>query len=298
MKNAVKVACFVLAILIIAGTGSYFFLKDVWDFDFIDGPEKGTVVLMGYYGDSKNIVLPDKLRGKEVVSIGEGAFEESDIISVELGKHITNIEKNAFRECRNLKSVKLNDGILGLGEACFMSCESLENINIPSSLEKLNDAVFAQAGIKELDFGKNDNFVLKDGVVYSRDMTKIYFALPKADLSDYVCPDTVQKISAFAFCRHEELKSFTIPDGVPRLESATFLGCKSLKELKIPDSVVYLGPLVVSESGIQKIYIPKQTSTIDKSAFLQLEKQLTIVAPANSAAAKFAAENNFKVENG
>lgn len=298
MKNAVKVACFVLAILIIAGTGSYIYLKDVWDFDFIDGPEKGTVVLMGYYGDSKNIVLPDKLRGKKVVSIGEGAFERTDIESVELGKYITNIEKNAFRECKKLKSVKLNEGLLGLGEGAFLSCEALETVNIPSSLEKLNDAVFAQSGIKELDFSKNDNFVLENGVVYSKDMTKIYFAVPKTDLSNYVCPDTVQKISAFAFCRHEELKSFTIPDGVLRLESATFLGCKALKELKIPDSVVYLGPLVVSESGIQKIYIPKQTATIDKSAFLQLENQLTIVTQDNSPAAKFAKENKFKVEIG
>ena len=298
MKNAVKIACFVLAILIIVGTGSFIYLKDVWDFDFVDGPEKGTVVLMGYYGESKNIVIPDKLRGKKVVSIGESAFERSDIVSVELGKYITNIDKNAFRECKKLKSVKLNEGILGLGESAFLSCEVLDTVNIPSTLEKLNDAVFAQSAIKDLDFSKNDNFVLENGVVYSKDMTKVYFALPKADLSDYVCPDTVQKIGAFAFCRHEELKSFTIPDGVARLESAAFLGCKSLKELKLPDSVVYIGPLAVSESGIQKIYIPKQTATIDKSAFLQLENQLTIVTPDKSPAAKFAAENKFKVEKG
>lgn len=296
LKNAIKVACFVLAVLIIVGTGSYFYLKDVWDFDFVDGTEKGTAVLMGYYGDAKNVKLPDRLRGKKVVSIGEGAFKGSDIVSVEVSKYVTTVEKNAFRDCKNLKSVKLPEGLRSLGESAFLDCSALENVNIPSDLEKINDAVFLNTAIKSLDFSKNENFVFENGVIYNKDITKIYHALATADLSSYVCPASVKTISPYAFNGHAELKSFKINDGVKRLESATFYGCKGLKELNLPDSVLYIGPLAVSDSGVQKIYIPKQTATIDKSAFLQMEKQITIVTPANSPAAKFAQTNNLKVE--
>lgn len=296
LKNAIKVACFVFAVLIAVGIGSYFYLKDVWDFDFVDGTESGTVVLMGYYGDAKNVKIPDRLRGKKVVSIGDGAFEESDITSVDIGKYVTTVDKNAFKECKSLKSVKLPNGIRSLGEGAFLMCSSLETVNIPSSLEKIGDAVFIETAIKTLDFSKNDKFVLDNGVIYNKDMTRIYHALTTADLSSYVCPTTVTAISPYAFNDHKELKSFTINDGIKRLESATFLGCKGLKELKLPDSVVYIGPLAVSDSGVQKIYIPKQTATIDKTAFLQMENQLTIVTSSNSPAAKFAQNNKFKCE--
>lgn len=296
LKNAIKVACFVLAVLIVVGTGSFLYLKDVWDFDFIDGPQNGTAVLMGYYGDSVNIVIPNKLRGKKVVSIADGAFEKSNIVSVKLGKYVTNVDRNAFRECKSLKSVELNEGLLSVGESAFLNSSALDEINIPSTLEKIGNAAFIGTGLKTLDFGKNDRFILKDGVIYNKDMTKIYHALSTADLSNYVCPDTVKEISSFAFNAHEEIKSFKIPDGVTRLETAVFLGCKGITELKLPDSVVYIGPLAVSETGIQKIYIPKQTATIDKSAFLQLNEQLTIVTLNNSPAAKFAQANEYKVE--
>lgn len=297
MKNAIKVLCFVLAVLIIGTAGTYFYFTwDKGEFKIIDGTDRGTVIITGYVGDKADVVIPKTLRAKKVVSIDEKAFEETDIVSVEISSNVKTVGKNAFKNCKKLKSVKLNEGVRSLGESAFFGCTELDSVSIPKSLEKLNDAVFFDTAIKSLDFTKNDFFVEENGVVYDKDKTILYFALPTSDLSGFVCPDTVKSIGNYAFANHKELKSFKINDGVKILGTETFFGCTEMTELRLPTSVVAINPLSISNSGIKKIYIPKQTVNIDKTAFYGMEKQLTIVTVKGSTASHYATNNKFNLE--
>lgn len=297
MKNAIKVLCFVLAVLIIGTAGTYFYFTwDKGEFEIIDGTDRGTVMITGYVGDKTDVVIPKRLRAKKVVSIDEKAFEESNIVSVEIGGNVKTVGKNAFKNCKSLKSVKINDGVRSLGESAFFGCTALESVSIPKSLEKLNDAVFFDTAIKSLDFSKNEYFIEENGVVYDKQKTTLYFALSTADLSEFTCPDTVTSIGNYAFANHKEIKNFKINDGVKILGTETFYGCTGMTELRLPTSVVAINPLAISNSGIKKIYIPKQTVTIDKTAFYGMEKQLTIVTVKGSTASGYATNNKFNLE--
>lgn len=297
MKNAIKVFCFVIAMIVLSTAGTYFYFTwDKGEFEVTDGAEPGTVVISKYIGEEKDVVIPKRLRTKKVNAIESSAFEKSEITSVTIGKNINYIGRSAFKECASLKSVKLAEGVKSIGESAFYGCKALENISVPSTVEKIDDAAFFDTAIKDIDFSRNEHFVCENGVIYNKDKTILYAALANADLSDYVLPETVNSISAFAFYNHKELKSFTFNDGIKKIYNATFIGCDSLAEIKLPSSVVSIESAAFTGSGLKKIYITDGTKTIDKNAFLKMEEQLTIVTTKGSEAEKFANENKFKCE--
>ena len=56
----------------------------------------------------KNIFLPDEIDGCPIIDIGDSAFENNDSIErVTLPKQLKNIRNNAFKNCKNLKSVDI-----------------------------------------------------------------------------------------------------------------------------------------------------------------------------------------------
>lgn len=296
MKNAIKVLCFVIAFILIGTAGTYFwFTFDKGEFEYVEGDEKGTVVITNYIGTEKDVNIPKHLRFKNVTAIDEDAFKESNIESVKIGGNVTFIGQNAFRSCKKLKSVELAEGVKSIGEGAFMECASLKSIKFPSTVKKLDKCPFVKSALSDIDMSENDNFIFENGIVYDKDKTVVYFALESADLSDYKLPETVNMIKEAAFYNHKELTSVEIGSKVTKISNLAFFAT-GIKEITIPSSVVGIGSMAFSESSLEKIYIPKETKTIDKGAFEGLEKQLTIVTPENSKAAKYAEENKLKVE--
>ena len=299
MKNAIKVLCFVIAFIVIgAGSIWFYFTWDKGEFKYVDGSEKGTVVITDYLGESKDVVIPGRLRGKKVTIIGESAFKKTDIESIEIGKNVTVIEKNAFNGCESLKTVKLCEGVRSVGETAFIDCKALETVTIPSTLEKLGDGVFLETGIKEIDFSNNDYFVFKDNAIYSKDMTELYMVLPTAKVTEYICSDTLTDIHSFAFSNHAELKSFKFNDNIKKVNQGVFASCTGLERITLPKSVIIIDGLPFVASGLKEIFIPASTTKIDKVAFAKMEEQLTIVTPKGSFAENYAKNNGLKVRTG
>ena len=302
MKNAIKVLCFTLAFIIIGASAIFIYFKwDKTDFEYVDGTEKGTVMITGYKGESKDVKIPSKLRGKNVTQINDSAFEDSDITSIEIGDKITYIGMSAFRGCKSLKTVKLGKSILNIDEGCFNDCTSLEEITLPKSLEKLGGSIFAGCtALKSVELEDGENFVIKDGVLLSADMKTLYFALPYAKLGNYNCPSEVETINPLAFFNCPTLTGFTFSDKVKSIPQGMFVLCTGLKELYIPDSVTQIGSVIITKSGVKTVTIPSSVKVIDKNAFIQSDgtndKDLVIRAKAGSKAETFAKENSIKIE--
>ena len=302
MKNAIKVLCFTLAVLIV-GTSAFliYFKWDKSEFEYVDGTEKGTVMITGYKGESKDVKIPSKLRGKNVTQIDTLAFEESDITSIEIGDKITYIGKSAFRGCKSLKTVRLGKSILNIDEGCFNDCTALEEITLPKSLEKLGGSIFAGCtSLKNVEIEDGGNFVIKDGVLLSADMKTLYFALPYANLGNYTCPSEVETINSLAFYDCPTLTGFTFSNKVKSIPQGMFVLCTGLKELDIPESVTQIGSVIITGSGVKTVTIPDTVKVIDKNAFTQsdgtTDKELVIRARAGSKAESFAKENSIKIE--
>jgi hypothetical protein len=80
--------------------------------------EFGGGVITGYSGDSKDVVIPAKIKGKPVTSIGESAFNNKELTSVTIPDGITSIGNSAFAS-NQLTSVTIPDGVTSIGDSAF-----------------------------------------------------------------------------------------------------------------------------------------------------------------------------------
>lgn len=302
MKNAIKVLCFTLAVLIVGASAIMIYFKwDKSEFEYVDGTEKGTVIITAYKGDGKDVKIPSKLRGKKVTQIDTGAFEDSDIASVEIGNNVTYIGKSAFSGCKSLKTVKLGKSILNIDENCFGDCTSLEEITLPKSVEKLGGSIFANCtSLKKVELEDGGNFAIKDDVLFSSDMKKLYFALPYAKLGNYTCPDSVETIMPLAFFGCKDLTEFTFSDKVKVVPQGIFVLCSNLKKIELPESVNQISSVITLQSGIKEITIPSSVKTIDNNAFIKsdgsVDTDLVIRTTSGSKAEDYAKDKGIKVE--
>lgn len=302
MKNAIKVLCFTLVFLIVGASAFMIYLKwDKSEFEYVDGTEKGTVMITGYKGESKDVEIPSMLRGKKVTQIDGSSFEDSKITSVKIGNNVTYIGMSAFRGCKSLKKVTLGKNLLNIDEGCFNDCTSLEEITLPKSLEKLGGSIFAGCtSLKKVNVEEGSNFTIKDDVLFSLDMKTLYFALPYANLGNYVCPDSVETMMSLAFYNCSTLTDFKFSKNLKVIPQGAFVLCPQLKELVISENVTKIGAVIITASGVKKITIPASVTTIDKSAFSQSDgnpdSDLIIKTTSGSAAQKFAEKYNIKTE--
>ena len=59
---------------------------------------------------------------------------------------MTNIGRDAFRNCDNLASVKVGKNVSSIGDHAFFNCASLNSIVLPKKLESIGDYAFSGCG--------------------------------------------------------------------------------------------------------------------------------------------------------
>jgi len=88
-----------------------------------------------FYGCSslKNINLPEGIQ-----EIQESAFSNSGLVAISIPARVNTIGKNAFLQCRDLKTLEFDDieysNITSIGFYAFMDCTSLEKVVLPKNL--------------------------------------------------------------------------------------------------------------------------------------------------------------------
>ena len=173
-------------------------------------------VLFAYLGTDTVLTLPETCNGESYV-IGEAAFMESFVTgslvtSVTIPSAVTEIGKQAFETCYQLKEVYIADGVKTIGACAFASC-SIETLVLPTSVTYIGDSCFAY------------NYLLKS------------VQLPAAltHIGDY----------AFAGCC--TLPSITIPATVTYIGEAAF--ASDLSDPMILSEVIFENPTGWSADG-------------------------------------------------
>ena len=96
-----------------------------------------------------NIVIPKKINGYAVTSIGDYAFALCEsLTSITIPNSITSIGKAAFFCCTSLPSITIPNSVTSIGEVAFQGCESLMSVVIPDS--GVSIGMFAFSGCTSL----------------------------------------------------------------------------------------------------------------------------------------------------
>lgn len=217
--------------------------------DFTYEEAKDGITITGYTGEAKKVVIPDKINGTEVISIGNKAFWEcTSLTGVTIPEGVTSIGDRAFEHCASLTSVTIPEGVTSIGNDAFSLCGNLTSISLPKSLTSISSYGFSGT-----------------------------------DLTSITIPENVRSIGCEAFFLCDKLKKVVLPEGITRISSKTFAMCSNLTSITIPDSVI-------------EIDVFKKGENQGEYWWLLFDPNTTIICNKNSAAYKYAKENNLPIK--
>ena len=256
--------------------------------------EDGTVAIHGYRGDSKEVIVPERIGKKTVSTISAEAFYPykaarptkngqvlRDMKSITIPAGVKVIEESAFRNCGHLVSISLPNGLESIGVAAFESCSSLTGITLPANVKSIGEKAFYGCG----DLAHID---VPEGV--SRIEKQTFYG---CGISGITLPETTKSIDSEAFGGCSNLTSIRLPASVAEVNSTAFFGCKNLSQIDVAeenenyrsiDGVLYTKDgkvLLRFAEGREEVSfaIPEGVEEIGDHAFACCEKLRNIIFP-------------------
>ena len=159
-----------------------------------------------------------------------------------IGEGVLNIDNCAFWECVDLESVQLPSTLKSIGDKAFQYCTSLKEITIPASVEEMDHPFISCESLQGFHVAAdNPNYCDVNGVLMSKDQTKLYFyPLGRPDTS-YTVPSTVQSIEYCSFSDSQMLKTVTIPGTVKKIDINAFMYSKQLQQVSLSTGLERIG---------------------------------------------------------
>jgi len=177
------------------------------------------------------------------------------------------LDYNSFEGCTGISRLVLEEGITSLSYQIFEDREvALSDLVLPSTICYLSSSFFS--GIASVDritlSGTGSYFTLKDGILYSADMTTLC-CYPAGKTEDcFTLPSSVSLLWGNAFSGNRSLKYLDMSaSSVTSLYYETFRDCPALTNVILPDSIRYVYAGAFSRmDGIQALFFSDSLSTL------------------------------------
>ncbi len=142
-----------------------------FEFDFRPDLANQTAELFTYIGTDKDIVIPEKICGFDVVALSgifyTYAMDPADVNSVTVPGVIKSIPYRYFTKLSGLEKIILNNGVEEIGGSAFENCEQLTEINLPFSIRTIGEKAFYNCGAKSVTLDKNIRSIGDHALGYS-----------------------------------------------------------------------------------------------------------------------------------
>ena len=177
----------------------------------------------------------------------------------EIPSGVTYIRHWAFHRSKNLTNITIPNSVKNIDNCAFAACKSLTSITIPDKVTSISIGTFREC----------------------------------SSLTSITIPNSIKSIGDYAFYYCTAISNITIPNSVVSIGESAFQTCMSLINITIPNSVVSIGESAFAGcNSLINITIPSSVKSIGDYAFYCCS-DLTIYSVKNSAAEKYAKENNI-----
>ena len=199
-------------------------------------------ILEQFRGSEEAVSIPDG-----VISIEKKAFENCvNVKSVVIPDSVVQIGDNAFDNCASLYSVTVPNGVQEIGVYAFNNCSALTSVIISDSVTKIGEmAFFGCVRLREItipfvgemiDGTRNRHFGFLFGAKNAEEnATAVPASLKKVTVTGG------SDVDADAFYGCASLSSVTIGAGVTGIGDWAFSACSGLTTVTVSDSVARVG---------------------------------------------------------
>lgn len=169
---------------------------------------------------------------------------------VEIGAHVTIVDRGTFRNCYKLTSVTIPNSVTSVGNYAFHTCRDLSHICVPRNATTLGDNVFQYCTrlssvslsnnlTKVSEYHTFDGCYALERITLPSKITRIvdYCFGNCQSLTQVVIPDSVTSINSYAFYVCKGLPSINLPNGITKITNSLFYQCLSLDAIVVPNSV-------------------------------------------------------------
>lgn len=168
-------------------------------------------------------------------SVGSGIFSNCvNLINLNLGKTLKQINAYAFSGCSNLKKVSFPNSVTTILQGAFYKCSNIKSITLPINLKGLSANAFDYC-----------------------------ISLPTLNI-----PNEVSIFGTYVFDKNYNLKSITIPAALKGISLYSFSQCYSLSSIKLPSNLSTIsGQAFANCYNLRCITIPSSVTTINTNVF-------------------------------
>lgn len=195
---------------------------------------------------------------------------------------------------------EIPDGVISISKHSFYNCLNLKKIVIPPSVKIIENNPFSN--LPNLRIENNcPHFIFKDGALYNKTMTTLFYFEHGSGTSDLVIPEGVVIIGRHSFYNCQTIKTITIPSSVKiigynpftnsslislinnspeylyengalynkdRTELIFYSKENPAKGFVVPDGVKKIGrSAFFGCRAIEKVVLPESVTSIERSAF-------------------------------
>lgn len=240
-------------------------------------------------------------------------IQENCYESILIPSHIVEIGSYTFQWCKSLKHIFLAEGVKRIGDFAFFECINLRTVFLSSTVESIGKSAFLKCDrIKSISVHQNNPyFILKDNILFTKDMTKLVLFPRIVELKNYSIPSNVIAICESSFhsssllylyisanvreigesafrntsCQFEvdeNNRNFTIKDGILfSKDMKTLISSHAIApdDYYVPATVEKICDSAFYRSCYCNIILPKNLKHIGNYAFESIEKMELIRIP-------------------
>ena len=261
--------------------------------DFEYTPRNTYAEINAYKGTDTTVEIPAEINGLKVRQIAtNGLCGNKYVEKYILPEGITTVGQHALCQNTNLKEivfpstlksvqfgaisydsalevVNFPEGLETIEGCVLYTCYGLTDVYIPSTVTSIGENMFCSSsyGLEEFHVDeKNESYCSVNGVIFTKDMTRLVrYPLNKAE-TEYDIPTTVAEIAPSAFDTVTVLEKLEIPDNVKTIGERAF-SMATLNELRLPHDLTVLPQYCIgSMRKLEKLYIPKSLTTMGNVA--------------------------------
>lgn len=242
-------------------------IDDLFDMDFFAEHDSDEVIetnweleeyddhirILSFKGSDENVNVPMEYHSKPIIEIGDGAFADSDIETVQLSENIESIGEGVWSGCEKLRSVRLSEKLKSLPSNSFFGCISLNEITIHEGIEHIGDNAFYKCGnLQSVKLPASCVSIGDSAFCDCSGMNSIIISSAPEKMGEMifrncvglikaVLPDELTVIPEWTFAGCRSLQSQKLPQKLKKIGSHAFFNCISLKKITFPESLNFVG---------------------------------------------------------